>query len=87
MAGVGTISADATDFQSSSTSDSSSSSNDTTNGILRMTGGNVTQAARLAKRNRTEFYKLLDRHSIEPKIFKTGGASRTAAPAESSSGH
>ncbi|TMG72389.1 MAG: response regulator, partial [Betaproteobacteria bacterium] len=29
--------------------------------ILRMTGGNVTQAAKLAQRNRTEFYKLLDR--------------------------
>ncbi len=38
--------------------------------ILRMTSGNVTQAARLAKRNRTEFYKLLDRHAIEPKMFK-----------------
>ena len=31
----------------------------------------VTQAAKLAKRNRTEFYKLLDRHSLEPKLFKT----------------
>ncbi|HXC37590.1 MAG TPA: sigma 54-interacting transcriptional regulator [Burkholderiales bacterium] len=42
--------------------------------ILRMTGGNVTQAAKLAKRNRTEFYKLLDRHSLEPKLFKTPSA-------------
>jgi two-component system response regulator GlrR len=38
--------------------------------ILRITGGNVTQAARLARRNRTEFYKLLERHSLEPKLFK-----------------
>jgi len=38
--------------------------------ILRMTGGNVTQAARLAQRNRTEFYKLLERHKLEPKSFK-----------------
>ncbi len=38
--------------------------------ILQMTHGNVTQAARLAKRNRTEFYKLLNRHQIEPKIFR-----------------
>jgi two-component system response regulator GlrR len=38
--------------------------------ILRMTGGNVTQAARLAQRNRTEFYKLLERHRLEPKMFK-----------------
>src|SRR5690606_16191047 len=27
--------------------------------LLKITEGNVTQAARLAKRNRTEFYKLL----------------------------
>ncbi len=38
--------------------------------ILQMTQGNVTQAARLAKRNRTEFYKLLGRHQLEPKIFR-----------------
>jgi len=38
--------------------------------ILRMTGGSVTQAARLAQRNRTEFYKLLERHKLEPKMFK-----------------
>ena len=31
-----------------------------------MTGGNVTQAARLAQRNRTEFYKLLQRHQPQP---------------------
>ncbi len=39
--------------------------------ILRITGGNVTQAAKLARRNRTEFYKLLERHSLEPKLFKS----------------
>jgi two-component system response regulator GlrR len=38
--------------------------------ILRMTSGNVTQAARLAQRNRTEFYKLLERHQLESKMFK-----------------
>jgi two-component system, NtrC family, response regulator GlrR len=38
--------------------------------ILRMTRGNVTQAARLAHRNRTEFYKLLERHRLEPRMFK-----------------
>jgi len=38
--------------------------------ILRMTAGNVTQAAKLAQRNRTEFYKLLERHALEPKLFK-----------------
>jgi two-component system response regulator GlrR len=38
--------------------------------LLKITGGNVTQAARLAKRNRTEFYKLLQRHCLDPKMFK-----------------
>ena len=38
--------------------------------LLKITGGNVTQAAQLAKRNRTEFYKLLQRHSLEPAMFK-----------------
>ena len=39
--------------------------------ILKITAGNVTQAARLAGRNRTEFYRLLDRHALEPAMFKT----------------
>ncbi|HKY02899.1 MAG TPA: sigma 54-interacting transcriptional regulator [Burkholderiales bacterium] len=38
--------------------------------ILRITSGNVTQAAKLAHRNRTEFYKLLDRHQLQPGMFK-----------------
>jgi len=38
--------------------------------LLQLVGGNVTQAARLAQRNRTEFYKLLKRNSIEPTHFK-----------------
>jgi len=38
--------------------------------LLKITGGNVTQAALLAKRNRTEFYKLLQRHHLEPAMFK-----------------
>jgi two-component system response regulator GlrR len=40
--------------------------------LLKITGGNVTQAAQLAKRNRTEFYKLLQRHRLEPGMFKEG---------------
>ena len=40
--------------------------------ILRISGGNVTQAAKLARRNRTEFYKLLERHCLEPGLFKPG---------------
>jgi len=38
--------------------------------LLQLTSGNVTQAARLANRNRTEFYKLLHRHHLEPSEFK-----------------
>ncbi len=38
--------------------------------ILQITGGNVSQAARLAKRNRTDFYKLLARHQLTPEEFK-----------------
>lgn len=38
--------------------------------LLQTTQGNVTQAARLAKRNRTEFYKLLHRHRLDPAYFK-----------------
>jgi len=48
--------------------------------ILKITGGNVTKAARLAGRNRTEFYRLLERHSLEPGMFKTAPQKeRTAA--------
>jgi two-component system response regulator GlrR len=42
--------------------------------ILKMTQGSVTQAARLARRNRTEFYKLLQRHGIEAAVFKSSEA-------------
>lgn len=40
--------------------------------LLQLTGGNVSQAARLADRNRTEFYKLLHRHQLNPTEFKGG---------------
>jgi two-component system response regulator GlrR len=40
--------------------------------LLEMTNGNVTQAARLADRNRSEFYKLLRRHELEPELFRRG---------------
>ncbi|KFC79055.1 two-component system response regulator GlrR [Buttiauxella agrestis] len=38
--------------------------------LLQMTKGNVTQAARVAGRNRTEFYKLLSRHELDANDFK-----------------
>ena len=38
--------------------------------ILQITKGNVTHAARMAGRNRTEFYKLLARHELDANDFK-----------------
>ncbi len=38
--------------------------------ILQLANGSVTEAARLAKRNRTEFYRLLDRHKLKAAQFK-----------------
>lgn len=38
--------------------------------LLKMTAGNVSQAARIAQRNRTEFYKLLNRHHLDAESFR-----------------
>jgi len=38
--------------------------------LLKITGGNVSNAARIAKRNRSDFYSLLSRHRIDPSLFK-----------------
>ena len=38
--------------------------------LLKLTGGNVAQAARIAKRNRTEFYRLLQKHGLTPGLFR-----------------
>ena len=38
--------------------------------LLKMTAGNVTNASRIAKRNRSDFYTLLNRHQIDPANFK-----------------
>jgi two-component system response regulator GlrR len=48
--------------------------------VLKITSGNVTHAARLAGRNRTEFYRLLQRHGITPRAFKP-------SPRGNASGH
>jgi two-component system response regulator GlrR len=40
--------------------------------LLEMTEGNVAQAARLAGRNRSEFYKLLHKHDLQPELFRRG---------------
>ena len=38
--------------------------------LLQITKGNVTHAARMAGRNRTEFYKLMSRHELDANDFK-----------------
>lgn len=38
--------------------------------LLKITKGNVSQAARLAQRGRTDFYKLMRRHRLNPTMFK-----------------
>ncbi|MFY0823997.1 two-component system response regulator GlrR [Klebsiella pneumoniae] len=38
--------------------------------LLQITKGNVTHAARMAGRNRTDFYKLLSRHELDANDFK-----------------
>lgn len=38
--------------------------------VLRSTGGSVAQAARVARRNRTDLYKLMQRHGIESAMFR-----------------
>ncbi len=40
---------------------------------LQRTSGNVAQAARLAKRSRTDFYKLLARYRLHPEDYKNTG--------------
>ena len=43
-------------------------------GLLKLTDGNVADAARLADRNRTEFYRLMQKHGLTPGHFKADGS-------------
>lgn len=49
-------------------------------GLLKLTDGNVADAARLADRNRTEFYRLLQKHELTPGHFQAEAAGGGAAP-------
>lgn len=42
--------------------------------LLNLTEGNIALAARLSQRNRSEFYKLLRRHNLEPEQFRRSTA-------------
>jgi two-component system response regulator GlrR len=49
-------------------------------GLLKLTDGNVADAARLADRNRTEFYRLMQKHGLTPSHFKTETAPAPGDP-------
>ncbi len=38
--------------------------------LLKLTDGSVADAARIADRNRTEFYRLLQKHGLTPAMFR-----------------
>lgn len=42
--------------------------------LLKLTDGNVADAARIAERNRTEFYRLLQKHDLSPTMFRAEGS-------------
>ncbi|HJW25202.1 MAG TPA: sigma 54-interacting transcriptional regulator [Rhodocyclaceae bacterium] len=41
--------------------------------LLKLTEGNVADSARIADRNRTEFYRLLQKHGLSPSMFRSDG--------------
>ena len=49
-------------------------------GLLKLTDGNVADAARLADRNRTEFYRLMQKHGLTPGHFKAGPSNPSLDP-------
>ncbi|MDQ0015834.1 two-component system response regulator GlrR [Variovorax boronicumulans] len=49
-------------------------------GLLKLTDGNVADAARLADRNRTEFYRLLQKHELTPGHFKADAVAPGSDP-------
>ena len=40
--------------------------------LLKLTDGNVADAARIADRNRTELYRLLQKYDLTPAMFRQG---------------
>ncbi|MEQ8233450.1 MAG: sigma 54-interacting transcriptional regulator [Gammaproteobacteria bacterium] len=44
--------------------------------VLRIAEGNVANAARIAGRNRTEFYKLLNQYALDPADFRASTAGK-----------
>ena len=52
--------------------------------ILSIAGGNVSHAARLAQRNRTDFYTILQRYLLAPGDFKGVAPDRLQSPVSDS---
>jgi two-component system response regulator GlrR len=50
-------------------------------GLLKLTDGNAADAARLADRNRTEFYRLLQKYGLTPGLFRSEPRTEVAAEA------
>lgn len=50
--------------------------------LLELADGNISRAARMAGRNRTDLYKLLSRYNIDSKPFKNREAGEAAPAAE-----
>jgi two-component system, NtrC family, response regulator GlrR len=46
--------------------------------LLKLTDGNVADAARIAERNRTEFYRLLQKYDLTPAMFRGGDTDSSA---------
>jgi two-component system response regulator GlrR len=45
-------------------------------GLLRRCGGNISRAARLAKKDRKDFYDVIRRTGINPSDFRSGRGGR-----------
>ena len=39
-------------------------------GLLRRCGGNISRAARLAKKDRKDFYDVIRRTGVDPQLFR-----------------
>ena len=48
--------------------------------LLKLTDGNVADAARIAERNRTEFYRLLQKYGLTPGMFRDAATHADAEP-------